>query len=215
MMRIALASGKFLQAAFVAMLVASLFDPFAVTASTININAFAPPGGPIPTTGCPNGSCPTDGYASPIYSVQPGDIVNFGTVTLNPTLTSFTVGGPSGGLFDLVLGGQDIVNFTGNPIISVDISSDVLVQCNVATVGCTEAAAAAAQTLQTLALIFTIPAGDTSIQVAWSGPFTYAAPTPLPAALPLFAGGIGFLSLIYRSRRRRGADHWVARLIPN
>jgi hypothetical protein len=73
------------------------------------------------------------------------------------------------------------------------------------TVGCTQSATTASQSLTTLALIFTIPVGDTSIQVAWSGPFTYMAPTPLPAALPLFAGGIGFMSFVYRWRRKRGA----------
>jgi hypothetical protein len=138
------------------------------------------------------------------------DTVNFGTVTLSPTLTTLTIPGPGGGTDDLVLYGQDTVSFNGSPITAVDIVNNVLVQCNVAVAGCTQSATTASQTLTTLALIFTVPAGDTSIQVAWSGPFTYMAPTPLPATLPLFAGGIAFMSFICRWRRRSRAAAFAA-----
>jgi len=114
---------------------------------------------------------------------------------------------------------MDIVSFNGMPINAVNIVNNVLVRCNVAIPGCSQSATAAAQNLSVLALIFTIPAGGTSIQVAWSGPFTYVAPTPLPGALPLFAAGMGFMGFFYRRHRRRGsrrpAGYLVARPIPN
>ena len=61
------------------------------------------------------------------------------SVVLTPILTTFTVGGPNGGVFDLVLMPLLDVDFSvSNPITSIVENgvSDVLVQCNVAVVGC-------------------------------------------------------------------------------
>ena len=163
-------------------------------AAIVNIDALTDTGlpgtgGSIPVLGCPAGGCPS-GFASPFYSLHPGDIVNFGSVVLSPILTTFTVGGPNGGVFDLVLMPLLDVNFSvSNPITSIleNGVSDVLVQCNVAVVGCSASVAAAEADLITDVLSFTIPSGATGIQVAWTSPFVYMAPTPLPASLPMLA----------------------------
>jgi hypothetical protein len=149
-------------------------------------------GGSIAVMGCPAGGCP-NGFASPFYSLHPGDIVNFGSVLLSPILTTFTVGGPSGGVFDLVLKPLLDVDFSSSNLITSILEngvSDVLVQCNVAAVGCSAAVAAAEADVITDVLSFTIPSGATGIQVAWTSPFVYVAPTPVPAALPMLAVGV-------------------------
>jgi hypothetical protein len=45
--------------------------------------------------------------------------------------------------------------------------------------------------------------GATGIQVAWTIPFAYDS--PLPAALPLFATGLGVMGFLARRRKRKTA----------
>lgn len=166
-------------------------------ATTVNIDALTDAGlpgtgGSIAVMGCPAGGCP-NGFASPFYSLHPGDIINFGSVLLSPILTTFTVGGPNGGVFDVVLMPLLDVDFSvSSPITSIleNGVSDVLVQCNVALVGCSAAVAAAEAEVITDVLSFSIPSGATGVQVAWTSPFVYMAPTPIPAALPILAVGV-------------------------
>lgn len=178
-------------------------------ATTYYIDAFAPggitgTGGSTPVTGCPPAGC-ANGYATPFYAFQPGDTVNFGTVDLSPVLTTFTVGGPGGGLFDVVLSSVHVVTYDlSAPITSIAENgvSNLLVQCNVTAVGCSSSVAAAMAAITTVALTFTLPSGATGIQVAWTSPYTYVSPVPIPAAFPLFAGGLVALGLLGWRRKR-------------
>src|ERR1700686_621617 len=144
--------------------------PSASRGTTVDIDALTDAGlpgtgGSIPVMGCPPGGCP-NGFASPFYSLHPGDIVNFGSVLLSPILTTFTVGGPNGGVNDVVLMPLLEVDFSvSNPITSIMENgvSDVLVQCNVAIVGCSASVAAAEANVITDVLSFTIPSGATGI----------------------------------------------------
>jgi hypothetical protein len=166
-------------------------------AAIVNIDALTDAGlpgtgGSIPVMGCPPGGCP-NGFASPFYSLPSGDIVNFGSVVLSPILTTFTVGGPNGGVFDLVLMPLLDVDFSVSNLITSILEngvSDVLVQCNVAALGCSASVAAAEADVITDVLSFTIPSGATGVQVAWTSPYVYMAPTPIPPALPMLAVGI-------------------------
>jgi hypothetical protein len=186
-------------------MLAVLLFPCTATASTFYIDAFAAggvsgTGGPIPTTGCATGGCEVDGYETPLYVFQPGDTVNFGTVLLGTNTTHASAGGPNGGVFGIVLGGRYGL---GGPS-EVDIFSEVLVQCNLSQdIGCGQLVASAAATILTVPLVFTLGPGTTSIQVFWSGPYTYVSPVPLPAALPFFATGLGALGLLGWRRKRK------------
>jgi hypothetical protein len=189
------------RACLIWMITVVLVSPIVLSSSAraamINIDALtdaglAGTGGSISVMGCPAGGCP-NGFASPFYSLPPGDIVNFGSVVLSPILTTFIVGGPNGGVFDLVLMPLVDVDFSASsPITSIQENavSDVLVQCNVAAVGCSAAVAAAEANVITDVLSFTIPLGATGVQIAWTSPFVYIAPTPLPAALPMLTVGV-------------------------
>jgi hypothetical protein len=191
-------------------LLALAYEP--AGAATYYIDAFAPggmsgTGGSIPVTGCPPAGC-ANGYATPFYSFQPGDTVNFGTIYLSPVLTTFTAGGPGGGLFDVVLSPVYVVTYDLSALITSiaeNGASNVLVQCNVTAAGCSASVAAAMTAITTVALTFTLPSGATGIQVAWTSPYTYVSPVPMPAALPLFATGLGVLGLLGWRRKRKAA----------
>jgi hypothetical protein len=46
---------------------------------------------------------------------------------------------------------------------------------------------------------------DTSTELEDEGPLVFPSATPLPAALPLFAGGLGLIGLIAGRKRRKNA----------
>ena len=59
-----------------------------------------------------------------------------------------------------------------------------------------------------VAAFFTIPAGANGIQLEWDSHVSFSEPftvTPLPAALPLFATGLGALGLFSWRRKRKQA----------
>ncbi len=161
-------------------------------------------GGPVPNTGYP------EGELTAVYSVQPGDIVNFGTLYLSPYSTDSTSPGPGSNTYEYVFPPSLFVYFYGGPYgavsppTSLEVPGGVLDQCLLAEIaGCT---AILETTYTTTSLDFTIPSGATSVQLAWTDPSEYVAPTPLPAAFPLFATGLGALGLLGWRRKRKLAQ---------
>ena len=164
-------------------------------AATIYIDLNSPGG--VPGTG---GTEPYFGpcycfssiYYSPVYLVSAGDTVDFGRVTnfwwqSGPT--------PDAGPYQPGLFLLSPVVATFNPPPTFPFPS--LAFC--------EYGAVCSFPPVTTDLTYGIPSGDSSIQLAWYGPYDYVAPTPLPAALPLFATGLGVMGLFGWRRKRKAA----------
>ena len=147
------------------------------------------------------------GYRTPLYEFLPGDVVDFGSVTIQSYIycdgrnfacgiytpkvqvaydSSPGVGGGSG------LGGFCFTNGQSGPNPS-----------------CFPSLQAILATLPPLTfdLFYTLPDGATGIQVEWTGPFFYTppSPVPVPAALPLFAAGLGIVAFLARRKKTAAA----------
>ena len=176
----------------------ALFLPHTASAATYHVDVFAPGGVPgtggydvfVPITTSIDG---VDAYLTPLYEFPEAGTVTFGEVTLSPYIVgdqygdvfayAGTVdamyGGFSGGVYFSPNGPIDECNGYSDPTCSSEIQTFVSNSPG-----------------DTFKLSFTVQAGD-SIQLAWTEPYSYAAPTPLPAALPLFATGLGGLGLLF------------------
>jgi hypothetical protein len=172
--------------------------------STYYFDATAPTGltgAPAPlfvaantTSGFWSGGNPyaTSLFLFPAGEFQPGDTLNFGTLTL------FTSGvfcnqlercSVSGGYYDLHFPGP--TNYSVSD--AVILEPTVITPCSVLDFSCATAADAPPLIVP---LLFTVGTGETDIQMAWAYG-TYSSGNgevvPIPATLPLFATGIGGL----------------------
>jgi hypothetical protein len=182
---------------------------FAILSSTmanaalLQINIFQPGGPSIPgpgmTTGpylfpaCSHG-CDAFYRFSSRYLVNPGDTVDFGSVTITPGADDgdnlfgpehyFIIGNPAVS-YDSGVGGWPSVT----PELSICFGDDV----------------ARCQVPQTTDLVYVVPDGASSIQVGWLGSYvyTYTPPVPEPstwAMMLLGFAGIGFMAYRRKSK---------------
>ena len=161
-------------------------------------------GGAISVSGCV-GPCESGGFLSQAFSVKAGDNVNFGTLDLMPVVFDFTAGGRNPNTYEVVAAPElEVLFYDGTVVQPMSISlGSVLDQCAITNASeCNQLASIA--TL--ISLDFTIPAGATAIQLAWTDPSTYTAVTPLPGALPLFSGGILLLGFVGRHKKKRARN---------
>lgn len=174
--------------------------PHQAHASSYNINVFTDPGvaGTGGSLSCsPLGCAP--GFASAIYSVQPGDIVNFGTVTIFEDVVGVQIRGPNPGFVDAILIPDFSVTYNSQPLGALFDELDLCPTSGPSSCSPTDFDIPPL----VVDLTFTIPDGDTSIQVAWTGPFDYLA-APLPDSILLFMSGLVLIGLS-RSRVISGA----------
>lgn len=194
-------------------LIAALLTPRAAVAATYYVDVFAPGGAPVgsvPGSGSAGGQtvitvacsafCPISGFATPFYNFQPGDTINFGSVSLGSHI--FTDGrSASAALFE----GGTQVNYDYHPGVIGVYPSNISDSCNAFDPSCFPRLFSQLSYAAPIALIFTLPVSATGIQLVWTEPFIYAAPTPIPAALPLFATGLSVLGLLAWRRKRKDA----------
>lgn len=143
---------------------------------------------------------------APSISLQAGDTINFGSVALGAF-----IGGDQYGDIYVQLGALT-VSYTPLPSNLIPGTAQLLIECfsaNAPDFTCAPFVQEAfdAYVPPVIPLTFTIPAGDTGVQLAFTDPFTYMpSSTPIPAALPLFATGLGAMGLCgWRRRRKNGA----------
>ncbi len=151
--------------------------------------------------------CETTIYYSPVFLVQPGTTVDFGQVTLYSFQSGQT---PDAGPNQPNLYVLSNVAVSLNPPVVPVRSEDLYLNapypnptytvCDQADTSCN---ASAANAMALIDLIYGVPNGASSIQLAWAGSYAYVAPTPLPAALPLFATGLGVMGLFGWRRKRK------------
>jgi hypothetical protein len=161
--------------AFVILLISS-----AANAATFEVNlndaGYDPEPGP-----CYCGS----GLLSSVYSFQPGDVIDFGTISFTPVRG----GGPPS------YPNAPVVYVYGN--VGVSFNSSVAPQMQVS-VGYYDFGPSTPYEL-----IYVIPDGDNSIQISFGPGFTYEAPAvPEPSTWAMMI--IGFCSVGFLTYRRNG-----------
>jgi hypothetical protein len=160
--------------------------------------------------------CDTTIYYSPVFLVQAGETVDFGRVSLysfeggvGPDTASYylSMGLNPPNLY-LLYGGVGVA--INPPVVPAYLEMNYLsapypnltyfTSCDPTDLSCNYAAGNMSVTNN---LTYTIPNGAESIQLAWAGAYSYEPPAPLPAALPLFATGLGALGLFGWRRKRK------------
>jgi hypothetical protein len=142
------------------------------------------------------------GVVTSFFSFQAGDTIDFGAVTL-----AASIGHDQYGDYFLELGVLDVSNtpYSSGPIPTPG-GAKFMDACNqFLNSNCYVSVEAAFATYvpEPQSLIFTIPNGDDGIQLAFTDPYTYSPPTPIPATLPLFATGLGAMGLLGWRRKRK------------
>jgi hypothetical protein len=153
-------------------------------------------------------SSPTFFYISQPYTFNAGDTVDFGTATIRGAGVDGRVASPTG------YGGSNC--FNGCYGVGGGLASQFLLDgvgrfsesalVNQAHGGLTSLCGPGGSScaLTIFSLLFTIPEGFNGIQLALSGLAISITPpiaAPLPAALPLYAAGLGALAWFARRRR--------------
>jgi len=179
--------------------------PHPATAATYNIDVFAPGG--VPGTGGGTEIWITtvdleDAYETPLYEFPVAGTVNFGTVSLGPFLAWDQYGD-----FGVVSGALAAQYGGFPPPAPYTILYNVIYVCNIniqPTCFDDVFTLYSNSSYNVYDLVFPVQAGD-SLQLIWTDPFSYSPPTqtPLPAALPLFASGLGALGLLGWRRKRK------------
>ena len=144
------------------------------------------------------------GITTPFYLFHAGDIVDFGTVTVSPMIA----GGPPSNVpepYYVTVTGLPAVNFTSPYNFQFPFYTSAY---------CANGSPVCGET-ETVSLIFTIPQGDTGVQIAWGGNYSYEAPNALVDPVPepstwamLLIGfvGIGFAASL-KTKSSRGWPH--------
>lgn len=171
-------------------------------------------GAVVPTV---SGFCQSCGYQTALFvfpssEFQPGDILDFGTITLYPSF----LGGDQYG--DIYFFNDYFAETTSGPFSGPSASGvfpySLGYSCNALAPGSTcpslaQAAWNAAEASPiTMGLDFTVGTGELDIQMEWA--FADYTATPLPATLPLFATGLGALGLFGWRRKRKAAAQVAA-----
>jgi hypothetical protein len=150
---------------------------------------------------------PVELYVSPIFNLPPGNTYNFGTGTLPYILAGFTQdAGPY----------QSTTYFTGNVEFG-NLASASFGEDPRALYLCGYGPGAGPGSPQTPCdppppiVVSLLYSTGGNVQVAfWAG--DYMAPTPLPAALPLFATGLGALGLLGWRRKWKNTAALASKL---
>jgi PEP-CTERM motif-containing protein len=135
---------------------------------------------------CVAAVCAPSNYLSPLYKVSQGDIVDFGTVTINPII-----------FFGASYTPVFIYNFGPVDFSEIDAGRSLYGVCPQSSPLCTPASPGAL----TVSLTFTIPNGDSEIQLGWSSPYVYVAPT-VPETSTWAMLLIGLASIGFMCRRK-------------
>jgi hypothetical protein len=173
---------------------------FAILSSTtanaalLQIDIFQPGGpsipgpdmgtGPYKFQGCSH--CDFQFVFSSRYLVNPGDTVDFGSVTITP--------GPDDGTN---LFGPEHNFIIGNPAVSYNSGLGGWPSVGPELSICFGADLAPCQVPQTTDLVYVVPDGASSIQVGWLGYYVYTPPVPEPSTwvmMILGFAGIGFMA---------------------
>ena len=214
--------GFVMKAKLLALIAATLFFLAAADAhaAVVDVNLNQPGG--IPGTGGTAdwfGPCYCEDTITytPIYSVSPGETINFGSLLIYPFAADAT---PDAGPYQMLLGLESNVGvsfspplvppqmayfenppLTGSPTPSVSFGFGSS-PCQLYSQSCSLTAAGFNPILETLSYV--APDGATDIQLAWVGPYDYDPPaTPVPTTLPLFATGLGVMGLFGWRRKRK------------
>jgi hypothetical protein len=160
----------------------------AAKANTIYVDASVGGSTDFPNI-CVAAVCAPSNYLSPLYQVSPGDIVDFGTVTINPII-----------FFGASYTPVFIYNFGPVDFSEIDADRSLYGVCPLNSPLCTPLSPGAL----TVSLTFTIPNGDSEIQLGWSSPYAYTAPM-VPeistwAMLLIGFAGIGFMAYRRKSK---------------
>ncbi|WP_083219109.1 PEP-CTERM sorting domain-containing protein [Bradyrhizobium icense] len=164
------------------------------SAATVLINASVG-GTTIFSNNCPGpSSCTPDGYLTPLYQVNQGDVVDLGSVELGPAFT-----GPGRSQFPIYSSYQGVLGFSWGPL-AFSATGPLYASCFGD--GCIP------DTPPTLVerLLFLVPAGATELQLAFTGPYSYQPPN-VTAAVPEASTWammiLGFAYFGYLTHRRR------------
>jgi hypothetical protein len=132
------------------------------------------------------------------FAGSPGSLPNSDITAASFTLTAPTGSSPPLGLSDIIGGGANLFTYAGSvPLVSGGFSNFLasLPQgCNPEAVNCTWGL----QVFGTGGITIIGPPGLTQLGGSWT-----TSETPIPAALPLFAGGLGVMGLLARRRKRK------------
>jgi PEP-CTERM motif len=134
------------------------------------------------------------GYVTPLYTFQAGDVIDFGTVTVDPFVATVAI---------LNLFFAPFFSVTYGPTFGL-MPTDYAGCTAQDNPPCTPSPLPPPPPPLTVDLTFTIPAGANQIQLAWTGPYTYTPPVPEPstwAMMLLGFAGVGFMAY---SRRQNG-----------
>jgi hypothetical protein len=189
-----------IQRVVVSMMFAALLVPCTAKSNTYNITA------PPASSGvssfdfdfCTSVEC-ENVYSTPFYVFKPGDTINFGSVSVGAFYLHDQYG-------DLDLDGGAVgVSYNKSSGVQFVQGPTQIGVCNIfySSPGCFTELQNLLPSSVVVSLLFTLPPGATGIQVAWTAPYSYFAPTPLPAALPLFATGLGVMGLLGWHRKRK------------
>jgi len=186
--------------------VISNFASAAVFYQDVFLDGVPGTGGSVTTSFCSATSCAQGGYQTPFHVYNPGDVVNFGTVTLSSSsFCDFRNGGCNFFRPNLVVSYQNVPLGSGPFGLLSEIGG-----CNVYTSpGCSSSFPFQSTVFD---LTFTIPEGATGIELGWSSFASYAAPqilvAPVPEASTWAMLLIGFAGIGFAAHRRK-------RLVPS
>ena len=148
-------------------------------------------------------------YLSYFYSFQPGDIVDFGTMSFEPSISC------DGRAGCVILEGTYTTSYVPISVatlpngLNLDLAN--LGGCNANPFG-TCPASLVLPDPTVVSLVFTIPIGVSGIQLEWSGGYEYTPPTPLPLPpeLPFFIAGLDLLGAwVHRGKLQLAHQHAV------
>jgi hypothetical protein len=188
-----------------AFLLTIIFSHHPVSAATVSIDASI--GGTIvASNNCPGpASCTPDGYMTPLYQVNSGDVVDLGSVELGPAFTGqgrsqFPVNTSYQGALYLSWGPLGFFPTTG-PIYSSCFSDGCIPDTPLTVIE---------------ELLFVVPAGATELQLGFTGPYFYqppdfAAAVPEPSTWAMLLIGFAGIGLV---AYRRSKDSLVTAMEP-
>ena len=169
-------------------------------ASTVYIDASVG-GTVIISNNCPGpASCTPNGYKTPLYDVQPGDIIDLGSVTLGPAFT-----GQGRAQFPIAVSYQGLLGINWGPLGFFSATNPTWYS-SCFTAGCMPATPPTI----TERLLFTVPEDATQLQLGFTGQYGYAAPiimaaVPEPSTWAMLL--IGFAGIGFAAYRRSRQHH--------
>ena len=163
------------------------------------------------------------GYLSPLFVIpagqyQPGDILDFGSVALFPGPIGYDQYGDVGFQYDYfdysTTGPLPYYYDPGGTALEGELNVPGTFCSTIMNPTCEAGVQAAWNAKEASPIVmqldFTVGTGELDIQMAWAYAGYSPPTTPLPAALPLFASGIGAVGLFGWRRKRKVAAQVAA-----